>query len=193
MSSVLDPRVVRTRRLLIKALTDLIVLEGIEAVNIRKIVQRAEVNRSTFYLHFRDIQDILTQMQDDILKVLGEKMNNPTYDYELAKNDYKRNKKPIKAMLETFEHIKMNASLYRKMLGDNAFREHVTQMIIKEIYKFRDSIWEATYMANGIVGIICYWLENGMKETTMEMSLWLTKITLFPLGKFDDGRKIVDK
>ena len=39
-------------------------------------------------------------------------------------------------------------------------------------------------MANGAVGVILYWLDNGMKETITEMSLWLTQITLFPLGKF---------
>ncbi|MCM3570985.1 TetR-like C-terminal domain-containing protein [Neobacillus mesonae] len=39
-------------------------------------------------------------------------------------------------------------------------------------------------MANGAVGVILYWLESGMKETVMEMSLWLTRMTLFPLGKF---------
>ncbi|MFD1674782.1 helix-turn-helix domain-containing protein [Alicyclobacillus fodiniaquatilis] len=54
-----DPHVIRTERLLIDALTNLILEEGYDVVNVRKIVQRAGLNRSTFYLHFRDKQDIL--------------------------------------------------------------------------------------------------------------------------------------
>lgn len=51
---------------------------------------------------------------------------------------------------------------------------------------FISAIWEATYMANGAVGIIRYWIENGMKENVTEMSLWLTKTILIPLGNFGE-------
>lgn len=184
MSRTVDPRVIRTRRLLIDALMNIIVEEGIEAVTIREIVRKAEVNRSTFYLHFRDKQDIVTQMQDDILEELKTSLELPTYTYESAINDYKSKNKPIQSHVAMFEHIQKHSSLYRKMLSEREFRELFTQILKTEVLRFRDSVWEATYMANGSVGVILFWLENGMKETVMEMSLWLTQINLFPLAKF---------
>ena len=185
MGRALDPRVVRTRRLLINALTEIIVAEGYEAVTIREIVRKAEVNRSTFYLHFYDKQDIMTQMQNDILNELTESLKHPMYTYEAAINDHKLSNRPIKSHIAMFEHIEKHASLYQKLLNEREFRERITEGIQTEVLQFRDSVWEATFMANGAVGIILYWLENGMKETIMEMSLWLTQITLFPLGKFE--------
>lgn len=185
MSRTLDPRVVRTRRLLINALTELIVVEeGYEPITIREIVQKAEVNRSTFYLHFCDKQDILTQMQGDLLNELKESLNYPMYTYETAINNYNSSKKPIKSHVSMFEHVQKHSSLYKKILSEREFRERFTQGIKTEVLRFRDSDLEATFMANGAVGVILYWLESGMKETIMEMSLWLTQITLFPLGKF---------
>lgn len=184
MSRTLDPRVVRTRRLLINALTELIVAEGYEPITIREIVQKAEVNRSTFYLHFRDKQDIWTQMQDDLLNELTESLKYPMYTYELAINDYIKSNKPIKSHVSMFEHIQKYSSLYRKILSEREFRERFIHGIKMEVLRFRDSVLEATFMANGAVGVILYWLESGMKETILEMSLWLTQITLFPLGKF---------
>lgn len=184
MNRTLDPRVVRTRRLLINALTELIVVGGYEAVTIREIVRKAEVNRSTFYLHFRDKQDIMTQMQDDILNELKASLKHPMYTYESAINDYKISNKPIRSHVSMFEHVQRHATLYQKLLNEKDFREHVTQVIKAEVLRFRDSVWEATFMANGAVGVILYWLEGSMKETITEMSLWLTQITLFPLGKF---------
>jgi AcrR family transcriptional regulator len=186
LKSVVDPRVTRTRRLLLDALANLIILEGYEAITVREIVRKAEINRSTFYLHFLDKQDILTQLQNDILNELKESLKQPKYSYESAINDFKNLSEPIKSHVAMFEHIQKQSSLYKKLLNDSEFRGRFTKEIITQILHFRDSIWEATYMANGVVGIILYWLENGMKETVIEMSLWLTKSILFPLGKFDN-------
>ncbi|MCM3570984.1 TetR/AcrR family transcriptional regulator [Neobacillus mesonae] len=133
MNSVLDPRVIRTRRLLIDALVNLIVVEGYEAVTIREIVRKAGVNRSTFYLHFRDKQDIVTQMQDNILEELSETLKHPTYIYETAINDFKNTNKPISSHVDMFEHIQKYSSLYRKMLSEGGFRVHVTELIKTEV------------------------------------------------------------
>lgn len=183
MSRAQDPRVVRTRRLLITALTDLIVEEGYEAVTIRGIVRKAMVNRSTFYLHFLDKQDILTQLQDDILNGLTESLKLQIYSYELALSDYRSSNDPMKAHVLMFEHIQKNSSLYLNLLSMKEFRDRVTEVIKAEILRFNSNVLDATFMANGAVGIILYWLENGMNKSIMEMSLWLTKFTLFPFGK----------
>lgn len=90
MCRKIDPRITRTRRLLLDALTDLIVSEGIDKVNVSKIVQKAEVNRSTFYLHFYDKEDILTEMKETILRELAEIISYPTYDYKTALEGYKK-------------------------------------------------------------------------------------------------------
>ncbi|WP_188455723.1 TetR/AcrR family transcriptional regulator [Virgibacillus oceani] len=184
MSKGLDPRVIRTRRLLMDALINIVAEDGYEAVTIREIVRKAKVNRSTFYLHFRDKEDIVTQMQDDLLNMLTESLKYPTYTYESAKEDYKKSNKPIKSLVAMFEHIQMYSSLYRSLLGKMEFRNRVTKVFIDEVLRFKDSFWEANFMANGTVGFIHYWLENGMKESIMEMSSWLTQAILFPLAKF---------
>lgn len=184
MNSKLDPRIIRTRRLLINSLIEIIISEGMESVNIRKIVENAEVNRSTFYLHFIDKEDILTQMQNRVLKELSDTIHNPEYDYKSAIDDYKNNT-PITTVSSMFEHIQKHSSLYQALLENHDFHKEFNNLIRDEVYMFRESIWEATYMATGTVGVIEYWLEKNMKESTLNMSLWLTKITLFPLGKFE--------
>lgn len=185
MESVVDPRVTRTRRLLMDALADLIILEGYETITVREIVRKAGVNRSTFYLHFLDKQDILTQFQNDMLSELRGLWKESEYSYESAVKDFINLNKPLEIHVALFELIKKRSSLYKKMLTESEFRRHFTEEIITHLLHFKDNNWEATYMANGTVGTILYWLENGMKESVIEMSLWLTKSILFPLGKFD--------
>lgn len=185
MNSKADPRVIRTRRLLLNALKELIILEDVDSVTIRKIVEKAEVNRSTFYLHFQDKQEILALLQDEILEELEQTMVNTTYDYNSAKIDFERKNLPIKTTPYFFEHIKNNAVIYQKMLQENEFRERVIQSIKDKTLKYRATLWEATFLANGTIGIISYWLENGMEESVLEMSLWLTKVYLYPLVEFE--------
>ncbi|WAH38026.1 TetR/AcrR family transcriptional regulator [Alicyclobacillus dauci] len=184
MNSV-DPRVFRTRRLLIDALIELIVDEGYDAVTVREIVRKAEVNRSTFYLHFRDKQDIFAYMGDELLKQLAESVRNPTFTFESALRDYNNSKRPITSAVTLFKHVQKYAALYRTMLVERDFREHVTQCISTEILRYSTSPSEAAFGSNGIVGLIIYWLQTGMKESVEEMSLWLTRVSLFPMGHFE--------
>jgi len=49
-----DPRVTRTRQLLVKAFNDLLNEKSFEAITVQDIADRATVNRATFYAHFDD-------------------------------------------------------------------------------------------------------------------------------------------
>ncbi len=54
-----DPRVLRTRQLLLQAFSDLFTEKGFHAMTVQDITERARVNRGTFYSHFEDKYAIL--------------------------------------------------------------------------------------------------------------------------------------
>lgn len=54
-----DPRVLRTRQLLLQAFSDLYAEKGFHAITVQDITERARVNRGTFYSHFEDKSAIL--------------------------------------------------------------------------------------------------------------------------------------
>jgi AcrR family transcriptional regulator len=54
-----DPRVKRTRKVLIQALEELLAEKRFHAISVQDIAERAEVNRVTFYGHFSDKYAIL--------------------------------------------------------------------------------------------------------------------------------------
>lgn len=49
-----DPRVKRTRQLLLQAFVELLAEKGFRAMSVQDIAERATVNRATFYAHFED-------------------------------------------------------------------------------------------------------------------------------------------
>jgi AcrR family transcriptional regulator len=72
-----DPRVLRTRQLLLQAFSDLFSERGFHAMTVQDITEQARVNRGTFYTHFEDKSAILEywlreQFQQRVAsKVLG--------------------------------------------------------------------------------------------------------------------------
>ena len=50
----LDPRVKRTRRLILQAFGELLAEKSFDAISVQDVTERAQINRATFYKHFVD-------------------------------------------------------------------------------------------------------------------------------------------
>lgn len=57
----LDPRVKRTRNLILNAFDELLPEKGFQSLTVQDITDKAEINRATFYAHFADKYDLLDQ------------------------------------------------------------------------------------------------------------------------------------
>lgn len=53
-----DPRVRRTRELLVRAFNELLAEKGHAGLTVQEIAERATINRATFYAHFRDQHEL---------------------------------------------------------------------------------------------------------------------------------------
>ena len=54
-----DPRVTRTRSLILTAFDELLPEKGFRSLTVQDITDKAEINRATFYAHFNDKYDLL--------------------------------------------------------------------------------------------------------------------------------------
>jgi len=54
-----DPRVKRTRNLILTAFEELLPEKGFRSLTVQDITDKAEINRATFYAHFNDKYDLL--------------------------------------------------------------------------------------------------------------------------------------
>ena len=55
----LDPRVKRTRSLLLQSFSELLAEKGFEAISVQDVTDKAQINRATFYAHFEDKYQLL--------------------------------------------------------------------------------------------------------------------------------------
>jgi len=50
----LDPRVKRTRNLILRSFESILTEKGFESISVQDVTDKAEINRATFYAHFHD-------------------------------------------------------------------------------------------------------------------------------------------
>jgi len=174
-SQKLDPRVVRTRQMLRTALVSLIEEKGFDAITVQDIADRAELNRATFYLHFKDKQDLLVKSLRDAIDELVADIGASTD--EQGQLIFDGSLRPIKAV---FEHVAQHARFYRVMMsaeGVPAFiagvRDYMAEITLKWLKalqpKPRQSQVPLEIVANSLswslLGVLIWWLEHDMPHS----------------------------
>ena len=71
----LDRRVRRTRRALREAMRDLMSEKGYDQVTIEELTEKADIGRTTFYLHYSAKQDLLLEQFDELLGQLVDQLS----------------------------------------------------------------------------------------------------------------------
>jgi AcrR family transcriptional regulator len=111
---IADRRVQRTRMMLHKALMSLILEKKYESITVQEILDRADVGRSTFYIHFQSKDDLLFsgfQYLESFLESARESSATaPTKPYESI----------IGFSLAMFEHAQEYRRVNRALLGSTA-------------------------------------------------------------------------
>lgn len=64
-----DPRVVRTRKLILNAFIHLSETKEFKDISVKDVTTEAQINRATFYYHFQDIYDLLEKSLSEVLSV----------------------------------------------------------------------------------------------------------------------------
>ena len=71
-----DKRVIRTKKAIKEALFRIMEEKDISSISISELTQEANINRRTFYTHYRNITDILEEIEGDLVEALGVLVQN---------------------------------------------------------------------------------------------------------------------
>ena len=83
MNIKIDKRSQRTREALKKTLAQMMIKQNINDITIKNLVVLANINRSTFYLHYTDIFDLLQEMENDIISQIQKVLDSYLHYREL--------------------------------------------------------------------------------------------------------------
>lgn len=174
---VTDRRVQKTQNLLKEALVALISEKPYDSIAIKEILDRANVGRSTFYMHFRDKDDLLLSGIQQMLGPLPQTGRvSPGKGYERI----------LWFSLPVFEHHYRHAHAWGDRIGPKAraiLHEHLRTVladVIAQIMKkgFRAARTGApavptdllsSYVSSTFVLVLNWWLDTGMSMPPKEI------------------------
>jgi AcrR family transcriptional regulator len=189
-----DRRVRRTRRALQKALVDLILEKGYDAVTIEEITDRADLGRTTFYLHYKDKEELLMHAIDTICEDFIETHSSLLAQIDSPENALKQLRYNLdeRILYHIFAHARENADLYKVMLrgegGARATRrfanviQEETNKRLKKIkgleIKVPIEIF-AVYFAGTIMEMVTWWLEENQPYPIEEMVTYCQQVFIY--------------
>ena len=170
-----DRRVRKTKKVLKESLSSLLMEKNINNITVKEIVDLADLNRGTFYLHYRDVYDMMTQIENDMFKEISDISDR--FSAAALKDS------PRPYLLELFQYFSFNCIFCKLLLGlhgDMAFLSKLKNMIEdKCFYTIMETCpknnrqnyqFFATYAVSGCTGLLQRWLENDMKITPEELA-----------------------
>lgn len=182
-----DPRSIRTRQRLRDALVHLAAEKRFASLTIQDVTQQAGLNRTTFYLHYSGLHELL----EDCSRTLFGQMRANIYDNKIV--DFHQDSLAVVPFVEAvFQHLEVHEKFYRLMLGRQGdplfrglFQDLLSELIFEPITERNPSgdlnpQLEMTirFFSAGFTGIAAWWLERGAPISIAQASRQIARYIL---------------
>jgi AcrR family transcriptional regulator len=173
-NSSVDRRVQRTHRELREALITLIIERGWDHVSVQEICDRADVGRSTFYVHFADKEELLLSGFEHLYASMDAVRSTAKGRFAFAE-----------ALLE---HAQDNLRLFRAVVGKKSgqhvlrrFRDVVVRLVEADLQSLKlDDEHRATaarYIGGGFVELMTTWLDRPSRSDPKTVASTFVRLT----------------
>lgn len=184
-----DRRVQRTLQSLRSALLELIKEKNYDDISIEDITDRANVGRTTFYLHYKDKEELLMEEFSTTMYERAQVLSDIPFAawIPVSEEDFEKNKQ-MKPLLLVFEHIHENSELYYLLLKSaNSSRivERIRKISTDAIIKFLEAKIEsdpilplfempidfvAAFFSGALISVVSWWIREDMSHTPEEVA-----------------------
>lgn len=166
MNTNFNQRFQSTEEKIQKALFALLKFKKYNDISIKEICYEAGINRSSFYAHYQDINDLMIKTETNLSKQISKIFNPNTFWGE-------------DVFTSLFEFLLKNKDFYKSYLQTNEqsfmekndFIQYLHNMPkVTTAYSSSDLIYHMSFFAGGIKALAKSWIMRDCKETPEQMS-----------------------
>ena len=175
MGEKVDRRVRKTRSQLRAGLARLMQEKSIKEITVKELVEEVDINRSTFYLHYTDIYQMLECIE-------GELMDEITTAIQSLPADPINDGGSFSFITDMFYFLSENQDICNALLGPNgdmAFVAKIERLIAETILErlsdrfpkeIKDISYAYAFCLTGCVGMVKAWLSSEQQDTPEHMA-----------------------
>ena len=183
-----DRRIRKTKQVLRQSFASLLAEKPLEDITVKELTERADINRGTFYYHYKDIYDLKDQIErelfDEFVAVIdGYGVDNLRRELRSVMTDVFRFLQRNKEFGTIISAYKTD-SLFFAWVRSEIFRRGLSEW--QRIYGFQDSIqWDyyLDFVVAGCVTMLQSWIQKGMRESPEEMGALSERFILYGPGE----------
>lgn len=169
-----DRRIRKTKAQLKKGLAELLKEKGIKEITVKELTEKVDINRSTFYLHYCDIYDMMEKTENELV----EKIEQLVEAHPVS--PFGENSFPF--IEDIFSILSENREICAALLGPNgdiAFLHRIEAILsehsLKILHdtfpeKMGDLKYSYSFCLSGCVGLIKTWLSGQYEESPQHMA-----------------------
>lgn len=145
----------RSRRLIREAYLQLLKEKGSGKITVTSIVNRADINRTTFYAHYPDVQGVLDELENEIIEKMLDFLGQSRYD------DFIRDPLPLLRSINSY--LEENAEFFRILVAANEVRPFIEKL--KDIfaeYMVSNPAIPAAVRGQPVYAVRCCYFSGGL-------------------------------
>jgi AcrR family transcriptional regulator len=172
---------IRSRRLIRQAFLELMKEKELEKITVTDIITRADINRGTFYTHYKYTRAVIEQIENDIIEKMREFLKG--FQYRNFLND------PLPILLKISGWLEDDLEFYRILINSRGAEQFLVKLkdifvkffesdnnIPKNIRKSPGFFVRIHFFAGGIINLYQLWFRGEIDSTLDELALEISKI-----------------
>lgn len=180
-----DKRIIKTKNKLTNSLLEIIAIKEIKNITVIELCQKAQINRTTFYKYYKDIDDFVAKIEMQLIDELKESIQ-----------DIKRNYL-ISYINKIIESIQSQKNIYEKLISDNGDKLFLKKILFlvhdQSINEWQRILKKANandleniyrFIVDGSIGIIENWTRNNFQENPTNITNFINKLCMSGLSSF---------
>ena len=169
-----DRRIRKTKAQLRTGLAKLLQKKSIKEITVKELVELVDINRSTFYLHYSDIYNMLSSIEEELLEEVRQTiLNHPVSPF---------NESSFPFIEDIFQILEENKDICCALLGRNgdiAFLHRIESLISDHSLSvlrvtfpetIEDLKYSYSFCLSGCIGLVKTWLTSDTNETPQYMA-----------------------
>lgn len=175
-----------TKKLIRSALVTLLEENSLDEITVQQIVDKALINRSTFYLHYQDKYDLYDSLVQELLNDLQEVLETtPLYNLETIKRIAQQPDQTLDITDQFLKHVENNKDLYTVLITDQVFQKKFVTIISDNMYKGNNLPRIITnHIAYGSTGTILEWLTKDTPYSSAYISKLLSRYAIIEILEY---------
>ncbi len=174
---------IRSRRLIKEAYIDLLKSTDANKISITAVVHKADINRGTFYAHYRDPQDVLDEITNDFLENFLQILKEFHYTNFL--------KDPLPLLKKFSQSFETDMDFFRRLTAAKGCEPFMTKLKVLLVNYITNDVSvpqkvrnesafkvSVIFFCSGIVAVYQDWLEGKLGKNTESITTALNYIVV---------------